>query len=333
MNMSRTLVVLLRLGLLALALSGVLGSQAPQMSGPMLGYVFDPALEGLRPIRGIPGAATLGEPLDLGTPIYDAAVSPRQDYALAFAGADRKLALARLTGASLAIAFVPGSWPDSARIILSPTGATAVLYQPSASRLLLITGLPQAPALAGVFDLWLLPGEATALAVSDDGSAVLAAAGGGIFYLGPDGPPQLLSSAGEISSIAFLNGSTDAVFSDRLGSAVYRLRDPAGSREMILLAGERDGIWEPTALALSGDNAQVFIVHRGPASVGIVPAAGGPLTQVACACSPATLQRLDGNSTFRLTEPSSMPLWVLEAAAEPRVVFVPPALRAAGQVW
>ena len=331
--MSHTLVVLVRLGLLALALSTTAKSQAPRMSGPILGYVFDPALEGVRPIYGIPGAATLADPIELGAPLYDAAVSPTQDYVLAFAGPDRKLALIRLAGDSTAITLLPGAWPDSGRIVLSPTGASAGLYEPSGSRLQTITGLPQAPSLAGVYDLSTLPGEATALALGDDGSAVLAAAGGNIFFLGPDEPPRFLCSAGEISAIAFFHGSTDAVFSDRVRNTVYRLRDPAGSREMTLLAGEQDGISEPVSVALSGDNALVFIASRGRAAVGMAPATGGPLAQVPCGCSPTTLQRLHGNATFRLTEPSSMPLWLLETAAEPRVVFVPPARSAAGQVW
>lgn len=331
--MSRTLVVLIRLGLLALAVSGTVESQAPRMSGPILGYVFDPAVEGVRPIHGLPGAATLAGPIDLGAPVYDAAVSPQQDYILAFAGAERKLALIGMTGEAPTVTLLPGAWPVSARIILSPAGACALLYEPSGSRLQVITGLPQAPSLAGVFDLAALPGEAIALAVSDDGSAVLAGAGGGVFLVGPDGPPRFLTAVGEVSAIAFFNGSTEAVFADRVRNTVHRLHDPAGSGEMVLLAGERDGISEPVSVALSGDNARVFIANRGSATVGIVPAAGGPLEQVPCECSLTALQRLHGSSTFRLTEPSSMPLWVLEASAEPRVVFVPPARGAAEQLW
>jgi hypothetical protein len=332
-DMLRRLIVPGRLGLLALVLGGIVQSQAPRMAGPILGYVFDPAVEGVRPIHGIPGAATLADPLELGVALYDAAVSPQQDYILAFAGAERKLALIRTAGEAPSITLLPGAWPVSGRIILSPTGARALLYEPSASRLQVIAGLPQSPSLAGVFDLSAVSGEASALAISDDGSTVLVGAGGGLFLVGADGPPRLLAAPGEVSAVAFFINSAEAVFADRVRNTVHRLRDPAGSGEMVVLAGEQDGISEPVAVAVSGDNARVFIANRGSARVGIVPAAGGPLAPVSCECSLMALQRLDGSSTFRLSEPSSTPLWLLEAAGEPRVVFVPPGRRGAPEVW
>src|SRR5262245_35233024 len=42
------------------------GSQSIGLSGPIAGYLFDSSAGSFRPLRGIPGAATVGEPIDLG---------------------------------------------------------------------------------------------------------------------------------------------------------------------------------------------------------------------------------------------------------------------------
>ena len=59
---------------------------AASIEGPHLGLVFDASHKALRPILGIPGAAILGQPLDLGVELHKTAVSPRQDFALATEG-------------------------------------------------------------------------------------------------------------------------------------------------------------------------------------------------------------------------------------------------------
>jgi len=48
---------------------------------------------------------------------------------------------------------------------------------------------------------------------------------------------------------------------------------------------------------------------------------------LSCQCTPTGLDRLAGTDVFRLTEPSTGPMWVLDAGAhQSRIVFVPPAV-------
>ncbi|HEY1217850.1 MAG TPA: hypothetical protein VGF03_02855, partial [Bryobacteraceae bacterium] len=68
------------------------------LSGPRLGLVFDRAAGGLRPISGIPGAATTGEPLALGLTISRAEISPAQDAALVLNARSSSVALIRASG-------------------------------------------------------------------------------------------------------------------------------------------------------------------------------------------------------------------------------------------
>src|SRR5205807_6208833 len=59
--------------------------QTGTVGGPSSGYVFDPSVKVVRQIRGIPGAAIMGEALDLGLAVTSAEVSPRGDSAVALA--------------------------------------------------------------------------------------------------------------------------------------------------------------------------------------------------------------------------------------------------------
>src|SRR5436190_14394980 len=62
---------------------GTAASQTHSIHAPQLGLVFDEAAGALRPIWGIAGSSTLGDPLPLGVTLKGAVVSPSQDYALA----------------------------------------------------------------------------------------------------------------------------------------------------------------------------------------------------------------------------------------------------------
>ena len=69
----------------------------------------------------------------------------------------------------------------------------------------------------------------SALAVSDDGSIVLAAAsesgGAALYSYDASGSSRRLLAATQIGSIEFLNGSHDAVFADSAENKIFLLRD------------------------------------------------------------------------------------------------------------
>src|SRR5690349_20438774 len=65
---------------------------APQfIGGPILGFLPDQNGTVIRPIMGIPGASTPGQPLKLSVDILGAAISPRQDYAIASRSTDAQV--------------------------------------------------------------------------------------------------------------------------------------------------------------------------------------------------------------------------------------------------
>ncbi|HOK45060.1 MAG TPA: hypothetical protein PLA43_05675 [Bryobacteraceae bacterium] len=294
-------------------------AHGPAIRGPMLGYVFDPGAAAIRPILGIPGAATLGAPLDLGEPIVRAVISPRQDFALAVAASDsRVLAVSLPSGTAEGCECAPG--PD--RILFSPRGDAAALYYSAGARLRV---LPRAgTARGGEFDLSLFPGELTALAVSDSGAALAAflnESAGIVYYLESGREPGLALSLSRASALAFLPASSDALATDDVDDRLYLIRDPGGRAEVTLTAAAGDGLEKPAAVLGLEKSRALTADARG---IVMTDLTAGFSSVIECGFAPGDLQPL-GGSVYRLAAPSPGPLWFLDGGAPgARVFFVPP---------
>jgi len=303
------------------------GSGAVRISGPLLGYLLDPAEASLRPVWGVPGAATLGAPVALSVRWARAAVAPTHDYLLAQVEGEPDLALLSLEAAPAAPQRIPGALENPDRMVFSPAGTAAVLHRSSDGTIQVLAGLPREPVLAGRFTI---PGDAgalTALAVSDDARAVLAAlAGGETALFTAEGRSRRVGLPGAASALAFFRGSHDAVIASRAERTVYLLRDAGGADEITALAREGDGVDDPVAVETSWDGRRVLVANA--ASLLVVDLAGGVLWPIPSPSRITGLHRLAGNAVFRLEEPGAGPLAVLDAdASEPRVVFVPAVAR------
>jgi hypothetical protein len=296
----------------------LLHGQQGRVAGPTSGFVFDGAARVVRPIRGIPGASFIGDPVDFGFALAAAYVAPRQDSAIV-AGADGSLHVFRLNSGTVAERAANGLWVPQ-RVVFSPSGTAAGLY--GAGIVQVVTGLPDAPALGGTVDLGGAP--AGSLALSDDGAFVLLAAGGSIRLLGTSGENRSLMNTGAGALVAFAPGGHDAAVADPTGAGLVAFRDVTGAVERRLLAAPDDGIASPAGLAFSADGRRLFLASSAARSVVAFDLAAGKRAAVACDCAVTGLVPM-GN-LFRLNEPGAAPLWLLDAgAAEPRIVFVPPA--------
>ncbi|MFB3828391.1 MAG: YncE family protein [Bryobacteraceae bacterium] len=294
------------------------GAQTGAIDGPVLGYVMDLPTSSARPLVGIPGAALTGGAIPLGFEAAAAEVSPRQDYILAIAAGSGEARLVRLDSPG-ATRKIPGL-PRAEGLLLSPLGKSAVLWR--AGRAEVVAGLPDDPAVAASLDLTALPGAASVLAVSDEG-IVVALAGAGLYALVREADPPPLPFSGEVSAAVFGPGSADLYLADRAGSTVSVIRNVTGTPQFRLLAGPAEGIAGPVALAASRDNRRVFVANRDSATIAILGA--GPPGLLACDCEVTAMQRLNGEALFRVTGLSGGPAWVLDAGAETRLWFVPPA--------
>ena len=302
---------------------------AASIQGPQLGLVFDGNHKALRPILGIPGAAILGQPLDLGVELHKASISPHQDYALATEG-EHSQVVVLIAGHKAAIP-VSGVEQNPDELLLSPAGSAAALYYKGKNTLLILTGLPRAPKVTE--ELYLSAGRApSALAVGDDGRTVLAGLGSTVFMVTGSGEVPLLPELLKIAAITIPAHGT-AYVADSGRNQIYRLRGLGGNLETDVIAGPKQGISAPAALAVSRDGGRAFVVNSKSRTVSIIDLRGhAPVTKIACGCAPTGLDRLTGNEVFRLTEPSDRPMWMLDASTHsPRVLFVPGELARSNQ--
>src|SRR5690242_18342169 len=93
-------------------------AQPATIGQPALGFVYDAQLNAIRAIRGIPGAAFLGEALPDAMALSSAAISPRHDLALTVAAEDRQLRLIRFGDNHSQ--SLPGALSSPVRVVFSP---------------------------------------------------------------------------------------------------------------------------------------------------------------------------------------------------------------------
>lgn len=330
-------------------------AQAPEsaLSGPTLGLVADQTASAIRPILGIPGAATWGSPLEVDFATIRTVVAPGGDYALVVARENYRPAIVRATGG--AAEWLPMEPTESAPdlVSFSPRGRSAALHYQAARRLVVLSGMRDGAVQAAEIDMASLPGPVGLLAVSEDGSALLAAIPEGestaVYQLTTapaarqsdlsaetvDGvpvtpgeipaaaPARRLAVFGEVSALEFIGESLDALVADAGANTVHLMQDASGAAQTVLLGAEGDGLAKPSWVKAL-DSRRVLVANRESGNIVILFRDGASPLSIPCDCSPTGLSPL-GRAVFRLTDPSADPLLLLDAGGlEPRIVVVPP---------
>jgi hypothetical protein len=309
-------------------------SQDGPIRGPLLGYVYDPASLGLRPLPGIPGASYVGTPLPLGFTPEFVEVSPGHDYALGVEAGTRdvfEIDLRPATPAAERLAFLSAGVD---RIFFSPLGKAAALYYRQAKQVVIVTGLPDGSPSQGRVDLAAVSGMLTAVAISDDGKALAAASSegdrGALFVGAPGEDLRLVGPLGTAAALSFLNDSQDLLAADAGRSEVVRVRNIIAGAEWTILASRQDGLDQPVAVAASRDNTTAFAVSSADRRIARISLVGGAVEFLDCPCTPTGLNALASGAGFRLTSASSAPIYMLDAhpqgdgiSSQPRVLFIP----------
>lgn len=297
------------------------------IEGPRLGFVFDHATKSVRPILGIPGAATMGQALESGLDLRKIAISAMQDYVLATEGEHNQVVVLATAHTPLVPVAVPGADRGPDQLSISAGGKAAALYYKGRNHIELISGLPGAPRISAT--LYLSAGQVpSALAVSDDGQTLLVGVGDSVYWVSPSGEVPILKGLHKIVSIALASNHT-ALVADGVANQIHRVQNVTTAVEADVVAGPKQGIAAPIAVAMSHDGKRAFVANGKSGTVAILDLqAKTELGQLSCQCTPTGLDRLAGMDVFRLTEPSNQPMWVLEAAPhQSRIVFVPPAMK------
>jgi hypothetical protein len=311
------------------ATSGLLAGQQGNLTGPVAGFVFDGPGRVLRPIKGVPGASLLGDPVGFGIDVAAVYVAPRQDSAFVV-GADQSLHLFQLNAGAPTEVSLGGVTGMPDRVIFSPSGTAAALILPGSARVL--TGLPGAPMLAGSVKVdgasflmttgaYSTRSLAPAMALSDDGMYLLTVVQGSVRLLSIQGQNRSLIGAQSNALVAFAAGGHDAAVMDSV-TGLTIIRDATGAAGTQVLAAPDEGLAGPAGLAFSQDKLTVYVASATAQSVAAFNLAAASRTAIPCGCTPSTLVPM-GN-LFRLTDLTVGPLWLLDGTAStPRTVFVP----------
>ena len=201
--------------ILLFSIGPVMAQDSSPVSGPVLGFVVD-AAEGVRPVFGIPGGATLGRSVLPTYGLSGVVLSPEAKYALAISAPMGRLVLLRNNEYhdSIPLDLLPGV----SRIVLSPSGASAAVYYKADGRVEVLTGLPDSASWSHSLEVPDFAGSLSVLAVNDYGDSVLAVGEGEeapLFALAPKTDYRMLFS---VSSSASVRGATPAKgISDRCG--------------------------------------------------------------------------------------------------------------------
>src|SRR5262245_11244462 len=288
---------------LALWLPAAAAAQDAGIAVPGMGFVFDAAAGAIRPIRGIPGAALVREPLDVGFAIRSAAISPQQDFALAVSIGDGRVRMVLLNNAQTREYDGLLYSPDA--ILFSPSGHAAVLYNQSSGFLQILTGLPGAVVVHAPQVSTL---SASTLAIADDG--ILMSAG------------QDAGWPSSIVALAFRRNSQDLLAVSNLGH-LYLAQNLGGVPEFRQIYVGGDETANAIAVQFSNDGVTAYTANA-TGSITAVDLATGSAQTISCRCRPDSLQPMASGRLFRLTGIFGAPPMLLDVSTnEPRIWFVP----------
>jgi hypothetical protein len=332
-------------------------SQIASVGPPMLTFVVD-GTNGLRPVIGVPGSASIASSLNLGFDVLRASVPPGNDYILAMTSESNWPRLLQFHGGTITVQPTdvfnksqrqqsPCDWPiDSPfpqrrqpaecvvepteantgnridRIALSPKGSAAAFFSESEGRIYAFSDLSRSPTLLGRFEVSQL-GPLSALGISDDGRTVLAGTSdgnsGSLFVLTLHQSARMVSPMRHPSAVAFLHGIDVAVIADDVENKIYTY----SNGQVFTLAAPEHGISSPIGIAVSKDNNKVFVANAQSQSITII-GVNGVSELRNCNCALTGLHPTKTDSVFRLTDFSGGPVLLFDASgATPRWIFVP----------
>ena len=309
----------------ALLASASIGAQfSANLSGPVLGYLFDANAGSLRPVQGILGSSTIGRPVELGFTLSQAlTVDPR--HVIASTAGLPDLLILDLGASPFSIAAIPGVPAGPSLAAASLHGTAAALYDVAGHSVRIVTGLPQNPAASYVIDLS-MTGSITQMGISDDGRVLVFSAedrGAETLYgwTASSSSARILMPVGSVGGIAMMENGA-AIVADRAANEVYAVWDPGGAAMPQFLAGARDGVSIPIGVAVSAAN-RIYIANSGSATIMTLDSSGRLVKSQDCGCAVSGVHALR-DSVFRLTNGLDRTVFLLDASSnEDRILFVP----------
>ncbi len=296
-----------------------LPAQAPNANSggfsiPSLGFVASQTPAQLRPILGIPGSARLGNPLLLPNTVTQIYVAPGQAFALAQQVPGIPLGLILLEGLSsetlsLPVTPIAGAMSQADLLAFGPLGRSAVLYSRQTNHLQVLTGLPRAPQVYLDVPNVSVANTPQKLAISDDAQIVLITDGAGAVYsLSQGAAPTIVHHSPDISAVAFLAGSHDAVICDRSLNSAALLQSSSIS-PVAAVAPLSEGC-QPEDAASTADGKTILVACAGQQALLAVDRVSGMTRTYSVPTTPGAFDRLSVRDTFLISPPQGSTYWL-----------------------
>ena len=303
--------------IIGLCLPTIGAAQSASWTPPTLGYLFDAASKSIRPLSGIPGAAGLEAGLAVPSKLERASISPNRKFALAEIKDGDHILLVTWAGTAAVVSELDGAPPSAEQIAFAASGSTAALWNRDIRKIQVWKGLPDQPSLYKEIDA----AELTALGVSDDGDAVVAATTDAGLILAGAGKTL---AAGSFSGLAFLPGTHDIAAGEQSLDQVLLIRKVDSDVDTVQLAGNQDGVSQPIAVAFSADSRRLIVANLRGQSVLSINLESRAVIATPCDCEMEGLYRAQGNAVFRLTNGSQDSIALFDGdSEEPRVLSIP----------
>lgn len=299
--------------------SFTLALSAQQVGSPQPGLAFDPITRSLRPIRGVPGAASLGPPLVEN--INAASISPAGTDALVVTGTELFAIHSRNTETTWK--SIATDWHNLDAAAWNSTSNVAALYSAAANRIVTVAIGGNEPAFREIA-LESITGRITALAVSSGPSpAILAAVdGAGVYSLSSDRAPMLISPFGHPTAICLDRDERDVLVADSSAQSIVRVSDfqTSGVQTPIAILSGQSVV---TGLAVASTR-RLFVSDGAVNSVQVYDlSTGSLLTNMDVENSPSFIQPLSGDIFLLGTrQNANQPFYLLDGRRS-AVFFLP----------
>jgi len=284
-----------------------------------MGLIWNSGDATLRTLAGVPGSTQLGSALFPVGAYSSGAFAPLTQTALLI---DPKGNLQILILPSLVPSTVAQNLSPTSVIAFAPRGGFAAVFAQGSTSVLLVTGLPQTPAVSVLNASTAIQGAS----VSDAGTLLLATRAGSsgvtVTSISAGGTRASLASLAGYGGMSFIAGSEDSLIADSAANTLARYHNGVAT----VLATHVNGLNQPFAVGASQDGHWAVTADQADGSLLRVDLTGAtPPAQSTCACTPTQLSTLSGNAVFELAAPAGAPGWMIEAdSPTARVLFIPP---------
>jgi hypothetical protein len=249
----------------------------PSISAPILGYMFDGTAKAIRAISGIPGAASLGEPVIFSSGLSDAWVHSGARVAVAIT---KSGALALLSwGADARTSELDSVLRTPTDVSFSRSGAFAAVSDGATVE---IWSTGATPALLKRYHA---DAMIAAIAVNNDGDTAVAKLDGSIVRLSGD-EAHAMASGGEWSALAFRGA--DLIAADASHNELLRLTTDGGRAVIAVLPA--------SVHSIANMGGETFAVAHA-AGLAVASSATGTVA-IACDCQPRGLEELAGGAVW-----------------------------------